>query len=339
MTRAELVSLLDAAAGLRIAVVGDYCLDAYWTIDDRRSERSVETGLATRPVRTQRYALGGAGNVATNLRALGVGRVEAFGVVGDDPFGVQLRALLRAGGTVDEGLLCQSADWETHVYVKPLRDGVEEHRLDFGNFNRLDNRRADALLARLAEGAPSYDAIVLNEQVQAGILHCERFRHGLAGLVDAYPSTPFLLDSRHCSDAVDGAIRKLNHHEALRLCGGARAADEPVSRDEARQAAETLRERWRRPVFVSRGARGCLVCDDEGLYEMPGIRVAGPTDAVGAGDSLLAGIALALAAGRDPLTAAALGNLVAGVTVQKLFQTGTATPAEILALFGCDATH
>ena len=58
----------------------------------------------------------------------------------------------------------------------------------------------------------------------------------------------------------------------------------------------------------------------------------GPVDPVGAGDSLLAGIAAALAAGEAPLGAAELGNFAAAVTVQKLRVTGTASPPEILAI-------
>ncbi|MBI2441635.1 MAG: carbohydrate kinase, partial [Lentisphaerae bacterium] len=78
--------------------------------------------------------------------------------------------------------------------------------------------------------------------------------------------------------------------------------------------------------------------DAHGLREVPGLQILGRTDSVGAGDSMLAGIAAALAAQYDALTAATLGNFVAGVTVQKLFQTGTATPAEILAI-GADPDY
>jgi beta-phosphoglucomutase-like phosphatase (HAD superfamily) len=66
------------------------------------------------------------------------------------------------------------------------------------------------------------------------------------------------------------------------------------------------------------------------MQGVPGLQILGRIDTVGAGDSALAGIAAALAAGRDALTAAALGNYAAGVTVQKLFVTGTATPREIM---------
>ena len=60
----DLDKLLRKLPTIHVGVVGDFCLDAYWEVDNSRSEQSVETGLPTRPVRVQRYSLGGAGNVA-----------------------------------------------------------------------------------------------------------------------------------------------------------------------------------------------------------------------------------------------------------------------------------
>lgn len=93
-TKEELESLLQNLPKARIGVIGDFCIDAYWFIDEKASEVSVETGLRTRPVQRQRYTLGGAGNVVMNLLDLAVGKVAVYGVVGPDPFGYQMRQLL-----------------------------------------------------------------------------------------------------------------------------------------------------------------------------------------------------------------------------------------------------
>ncbi len=109
MNSQELQTLLSDIARVRVGVVGDFCLDAYWTLDASLSEISVETGLATRPVRGQRYSLGGAGNVVANLAALGVKRICAFGVIGTDPFGREMLRIL-AGCDVDtRGMLVQDS--------------------------------------------------------------------------------------------------------------------------------------------------------------------------------------------------------------------------------------
>ena len=101
-------------------------------------------------------------------------------------------------------------------------------------------------------------------------------------------------------------------------------------RADAERATETLFGRWKKPVFLTRGPRGMLVRDGAGFHEVPGLQIVGRIDTVGAGDSALAGIAAALAAGADPVSAAQLGNFAAGVTVKKLFITGTASAEEIL---------
>ncbi len=62
----------DDISSVKIIVIGDFCLDAYWFIDEAMSEISIETNEATRPVAKQRYSLGGAGNVTNNLAALGL---------------------------------------------------------------------------------------------------------------------------------------------------------------------------------------------------------------------------------------------------------------------------
>ncbi len=85
-------------------------------------------------------------------------------------------------------------------------------------------------------------------------------------------------------------------------------------------------------MFVTRGARGCLACAAGGVIELAAPSVPADVDPVGAGDAFLAGLAAALAAGREPGVAAAFAGLAAGVTVTKLHRTGTASPGEIREL-------
>jgi bifunctional ADP-heptose synthase (sugar kinase/adenylyltransferase)/phosphoglycolate phosphatase-like HAD superfamily hydrolase len=338
MTREELRLLLDELPRVRVAIIGDFCLDAYWFIDLSRSEVSLETGVKTSPIRRQRYTLGGAGNVVMNLLDLGVGRIHVFGVVGADPFGPEMLRLLGTPRVDATGMLTQETDWSTHVYVKPHIGDEEQSRQDFGNFNVLADVTAAALLSRLEAALPAVDVVIVNEQVVTGLHASPVFQAGLTEMLRRHPARLFLLDSRHYSDRYDGTVRKTNSHEAARLCGIERAPGEIVLHGEARQAAETLHRRWGRPLFITRGPRGCLVHDGNGLAEVPGLQLLGRTDPVGAGDSMLAGIAAAMGAGRDCVTAATLGNFVAGVTAQKLFQTGTATPDEVMAI-GADPDY
>jgi rfaE bifunctional protein kinase chain/domain len=330
MTPRQLDDLLARVSRVRIGVIGDFCLDAYWTLDASLSEISVETGLATRPVRSQRYTLGGAGNVAANLAALGVAEVRAFAVVGDDPFGREMARLLQDIRVDLRGVLVQGTRWDTPVYIKPVEGDSEQSRIDFGNANELDAGTGERLLEALRNALPELDLVIVNQQLLHGI-HTEEVRGALARLVPG-ARVPFICDSRSFSDSYAGALRKLNDREALRLVGVRWESGDPVPRADAEQAARALFDRWKTPLFLTRGPRGMLVRDVQGTHEVPGLQILGRIDTVGAGDSALAGIAAALAAGSDPLSAASLGNFAAGVTVKKLFVTGTASPEEIRAI-------
>ncbi len=336
MTRTELEGLLADIRGTRIGVIGDFCLDAYWDLDPDLSEISIETGLPTRAVSGQRYSLGGAGNVVANLVALGVGSVRAFGVTGRDPFGPEMLRILSSFCVDASGMQVQDRSWNTPVYVKPHEAGAEQSRIDFGNANVLDPETGRALLAGLAAALPALDLVIVNQQLLHGI-HTAGFREELAALI-AVSDTPFITDSRSFSDSYRGALRKINDREAMRLRGADWNADEPVPLSELESAIRELAGRWGKPIFVTRGSRGIIACAEGRIQEVPGLEILGRIDTVGAGDSALAGISAALAAGRDPLAAATLGNFVAGVTVQKLFTTGTASPQEVLAI-GADPDY
>ena len=331
MTREKLQRLLDDIKSVKVAVVGDFCLDAYWFIDASMSELSVETNQPTRPVSQQRYTPGGAGNVANNLAAIGVKEVMAFGVIGNDPFGTAMDAILKGSGINTDNLLVQSDNWATHTYAKPYIEGNELNRVDFGNFNRLAKETADDLIARLINSVGDVDIIIINQQVPSGI-HTEYFKKRVVEVILKYPEKIFIADSRNFNDFYTGSLRKMNDTEALRLCGKIRKPDELIPIDELKQAADELFGRYQKPLFITRGARGSVTVDSQGITEIPGLLIMSNVDTVGAGDSYLAGAASALAAGYDMADAAAIGTFVAGVTVQKLFQTGTATPEEILAI-------
>jgi bifunctional ADP-heptose synthase (sugar kinase/adenylyltransferase)/beta-phosphoglucomutase-like phosphatase (HAD superfamily) len=331
MNRQELVDLLERIRQVNIGILGDFCLDVYLLLEPGAAEISLETGLSTRPVRSQRYSLGGAGNVASNLRAMGATKISAFGVIGRDPFGEEMTRLLVAKGVDTGGLLKQAENWDTHVYMKPYEREQEQHRLDFGGFNQLHSSIAELLLAKLEGALGRLDLVIINQQVIRGI-HTREFREVLRRWIGSHPEKTFLVDSRHYPDDYAGALRKLNAAEGSRLLGAGGDAVDLLDSRELENLASSLYRRWKKPVFLTRGEHGCVVCDDRGCREIPGLLILSPVDTVGAGDSMLAGIAAALAAGAEPYRAAELGSLVAGVTVQKLMQTGTASPEEILKL-------
>jgi rfaE bifunctional protein kinase chain/domain len=331
--RKRIEHMLAALGDVHVVVMGDLCLDAYWEVDSRLSEDSVETGLSTIPVTETRYSLGGACNVAANLTALGVGHVEVIGLMGSDPFAGVLAKGLRDAGIRRDRAFTQQAQWHTHTYVKVTEGGREGNRIDFGNANVLTSRAREALLEAAAHSLRHASCLVVNQQVRAGI-HDAAMRRDLARLITAEARIPVLVDSRSFPDDYAGSIRKLNTREAGALLPslgdeGPGDGGDPVT---AARLAAQLQDRWNQPVVVTRGERGCVVCSGGEAVAVPAVRRPAPLDPVGAGDSLLAGIAAALAAGHDLVAGAWLGTLAAGVTVTKVGRTGTATPAEMLGL-------
>ena len=331
MKKEQLQNILNRISNVKIAVLGDFCLDAYWFIDESMSEISVETNQATRPVSQQRYSLGGAGNVTNNLAAIGIKDIRAFGVIGNDPFGAEMIRIMKATGIEPRNLLVQHDNWSTHTYAKPYINDAELNRVDFGNYNHLSEDTADRLIENLVREIPGVDLIIINQQVPSGI-HTDYFKKRLLEVIRQFPEKNFIVDSRNFNDFYAGAIRKMNDTEAARLCGLNKKPDEVVLYSEVVSSAKELYKRYQKPLFITRGSKGSLTIDKTGISEIPGLMILSEVDTVGAGDSYLAGAASSLAAGYDMEIAAQIGSFVAGVTVQKLFQTGTATPEEILEI-------
>ena len=321
-------SLLGRFSSSSVAVVGDFCVDAYWTLDRSASEISVETGLRTEAIRQQRYAPGGAGNVVMNLIALGIGRVYPVGVLGNDPFGRELRLLLSDPHIESAGLISQDEQWSTPTYIKPTVDQQEQNRLDLGPFNRLSDESEGSLLSRLDGILGSVSVLLINEQVTGSIHSSSSFRASLAQILKRHPAVNVIVDSRNYHDSYPNGIHKLNESEFLRASGnGSTSKDLRTLLEEA----PALYSRWRAPLIVTRGERGCLVVNERNVTEVCGLSLSGPTDSVGAGDTFSSAITACLSIGTDLAGAAYVANLAAAVTVRKLFQTGTATPDEILA--------
>jgi rfaE bifunctional protein kinase chain/domain len=335
LTRTRLLEILAAVRDLRIGVVGDFTLDGYWYADMERAQLSRETPLYPRPIYKETYSLGGSANVAWSMAALGVGEVWAFSVLGADWRGEILRGLLTQEGIRTSELLNQS-DRTTPFYGKvmltaPGRHAQEDARLDFINTRPLSEEIEDAFMKRLEERVAGLDALVVADYQSQGVVTA-RITTGLCRLAQEHPELPVVVDSRERDDAFQELILKPNDLEAARLFFPGREAGS-VSLEELRQAAEKHNRLHGQPIVITLGDRGCLVCDGGGCEILPGVRVAPPVDPVGAGDTFLAVLSAGLASQASPVEAACLANLAAAVTVQQIGVTGTASPAQVTALY------
>lgn len=349
LTRSDLQALLGRFGGLRVGVIGDLALDAYWHIDMTRSVLSRETPLFPRPVTGEQYSPGAGGNVAHNLRDLGAGRVTVFSVVGTDAWGDLLLAALHRLG-VDTRPVLRSAQRRTTTYIKPVLNGYnsqqEDARIDIENTQALAADSEDALLARLENALPQLDALVVVDQLDLDGVITPRVRAGLNALAARHPQVVWAVDSRRNIGAFEGMVLKPNWVEAV-LAAHPGADPRAASLRDLAEAGLALSQRAGRPVFVTLSEQGVLACESgkslpqpasgeqlpAGSDHIPAAPVTPPLDPVGAGDAFLAALACALAAGATARQAAQLAALAAAVTVEKLRQTGTAAPGEVLARF------
>ena len=331
MKEPRIREILARIENVTVAVYGDFCLDAYWILDPQGSEVSVETGLPARAVREHYYSLGGASNVVANAAALKPKAIQVIGAVGDDIFGRELRRQLDELGVDTTHLVIQRENFDTVTFAKPYLEGQEEPRVDFGFANRRSEATDAALLAGLRCVLETADALIVNQQVPGSIAH-ETFIERANALFAEFPDKVILLDSRHYGEKFKHIYRKTNEREAAMLNGVEVGLDEAVPADDVRMYAAHLYQQFHKPVFLTRGPRGILIVDDAGLHEIAGLQFLKKLDTVGASDTVTSALALCLGAGVSPAEAGEFANFAAGVTVQKLYQTGTAGPEEVLAV-------
>ncbi len=324
----EIASLLKAIRSTTVTVFGDFCVDAYWSLCETNVELSLETGLPIRRVMTQRYSLGGAGNVVANLVDLGVGTVRAVGVAGTDMFGEKMRTLLTQLGADTSGFAADAA-WQTMVYAKPCFGAREDSRIDFGAFNKVSAALQDRLVSNLDAAARHSSAVILNQQIPAG-LSSQALIERINQVIAAHPKVTFVVDARHYPEHYKGAILKVNMSEAARLLG--EDTTMAFTESHARDFALRVSQNSGKPAFITRGDQGMVVAANGEVSVVPGLQVLGQVDPVGAGDTVVSALTASLAAGAAPATAAVLANVAAMITVQKLQTTGTASPAEIMAV-------
>lgn len=348
--RAEYERLAGATLGhatqRSVVVVGDFTIDTYFDVDPEPQVAitSVETGAPVQIMRGSRFQPGGAGNVVANLRALGAGSVRPIGITGNDEFAAMLHRHLDAHGVETSGLVLDE-QVHTAVYAKTIDGDREVHRFDIGSVQCPSAAGVDAVIRELCAALDDADVVIVNQQVTDGWLSTQTVRDRIRETIRSRAShMPVVVDSRDFADTFGGCIRKLNQLEAFELTRNLYHAEGTSTFELADEAAwnpahtarltRALADAWATPVVVTRGEHGAVVAETDELHAVEGVRVAGPIDTVGAGDSFTAGLALALSAKAELADAARFATLVSAVTVGKQHTTGTAAPDEVAALVG-----
>lgn len=331
MNTEQVKEVLKKIEKVNIAVYGDFCLDAYWILDPRGGEISVETGLQTQGVARHYYTLGGASNIVANLATLKPASIKVIGVVGNDIFGREIIAQFKSLGVDTSSLVIQNENFDTTTFAKRYISDKEEPRIDFGFFNKRSHQTDTAIINSLRDALQNCDSVIFNQQVP-GSINNEEFIHQANDLFEEFNDKIVLLDTRHYGAKIKNVYRKTNDIEAARLNEINADPTDVITLNDVKKYALNLYNQSAKPVFVTRGSRGILTADSTGIHEVPGIQLLNKLDTVGAGDTTVSAMALCLGAALNPAQAAEFANFAAAVTVQKLFQTGTASGDEILEI-------
>lgn len=332
ITQDRLNQIVSRFKDLRIAVVGDFFLDKYLDVDPRLAETSVETGKVAHQVVRVRHSPGAAGTVVCNLASLGVGTIECVGFIGDDGEGYELRKdLIGLGCCVDH--LHVSSNHVTPTYLKP-RDitdpslAGEHSRYDLKNRSQTPDGLRERITMSVKTLLPKVHAVIVLDQVEeedCGVV-TRALKGFLAEQARQYPNVIFWADSRRRIRDFRRLHLKCNQFELIGIEPDPAGAEPEW--DLLIQAMLEFRKVNGGPIVVTLGKHGMLVSDPVVTW-IPGVKVSGPTDPTGAGDSATAGAVASLACEATLPEAALIGNLVASITVQQLATTGTARPEEL----------
>jgi len=304
----DLHALLDRARGRAVLIVGDLMLDHF--VIGRVDRISPEAPVPVVQFDHESYRLGGAANVAHNVAALG-GIVEIAGVVGNDAEGTRLLADLRRVGIGTSAVLADRDRCTTRKLRVVTTRNQQVARIDY-ECDRAVDGDLEAALAKKIRDAVSRTDVVLISDYQKGTIT----KVTAQAAIDAAKArgVPSLVDPKvpHIAHYAGASLITPNHHEAEAV-----TLQRIRTSAEARSAAHRFRERARcDSVLITRGEHGMWLLGTDGEFDLPA-EAREVSDVTGAGDTVIAAIALGLAAGGSLRDAARLANRAAGLAVAR----------------------
>lgn len=312
MKSEELVRPLKRA---RVLVVGDVMLDRYWFGDVSRI--SPEAPVPVVKISRSEERPGGAANVALNAAALGA-RVTLLSVVGGDETGRRLQALLRRERITAR--LHRDHTVDTTLKLRVIGRQQQLLRIDFETTPSHEVLRSK--LADYAKLVAGCDAVILSDYGKGGLAHITRMiglarRHGKLVLVD--PKGNDFLRYR-------GATVITPNSAEFRAVAGEWSSEREFS-DKAQRLRRKLKVD---ALLVTRSREGMTLFGRSGRLHVAA-QAREVYDVSGAGDTVIATLAVMLAGGRDLVDAVRIANRAAGIVVGK-FGTAVVRPEELVEL-------
>jgi rfaE bifunctional protein kinase chain/domain len=313
--------LLREMGNCNIVVLGDVMLDEFIWGDVTRV--SPEAPVPVVDIRRESTHLGGAANVLANLLALGA-KACVVGVVGDDFAGERIRSSVQEKSALQtDGALIIDKSRPTTIKTRIIAQNQMVVRADRELRTPVNGETEDRIINSVKAALENAHALVVSDY-DKGVVTSRILSEVLPA---AYGRMPVLIDPkiRNFDSYRPATLVTPNHHEALRVAGLEEDSD-----DALRRAAQMIRKRLGcDAVLITRGDRGIMLV--EGDSDPVNVKTAAREvfDVTGAGDTVIAALGAALAAGASMAEAAVLANYAAGIVVGKL-GTATASAKEVL---------
>jgi D-beta-D-heptose 7-phosphate kinase/D-beta-D-heptose 1-phosphate adenosyltransferase len=310
----------------RILVIGDAMLDRF--IVGRVTRISPEAPVPVVAFDHEMFRMGGAANVAHNIAALG-GQATLVAVTGVDEGAATLARACREAGIAPSLVADSSRPTTTKVRIVTDRN-QQVARIDYEADAEIGAEIERRVLGEIDTHAPRATAIVISDYLKGGITR----RVVQAAIAGAASGVPVLVDPKipHIDYYTGTTLVTPNHHEA-EVAVNMRVRSEA----EARAAARQFRARAQcANVLMTRGDQGMWLLSGDGEGHLPSA-AREVADVTGAGDTVIATMAVMLAAGATMSEAARLANEAAGLSVAK-FGPATVALAELLKAVGASAT-
>jgi D-beta-D-heptose 7-phosphate kinase/D-beta-D-heptose 1-phosphate adenosyltransferase len=326
VTPADLSALVSAAKGRPILVAGDVMLDHF--VIGRVERISPEAPVPVVCFEQEEHRLGGAANVAHNVAALG-GAADLLGIVGGDEAAAHLRAGLARASVGHDALITDPSRCTTRKLRVVTTRNQQVARIDYESDREIDGPLQEKLAAAVRERVAGAAIVVLSDYQKGAITRLVA-QAAITAARDA--GVPVLVDPKvpHVDYYAGASLVTPNHHEAeavtlLRI----------RSSDEARQAANRFRERVGcASVLITRGEHGMWLLTPDGEFDLRA-EAREVSDVTGAGDTVIAAMAIGLAGGGSLQLAARLANRAAGLAVSHFGPTAVSAD-ELRAALGSE---
>lgn len=314
----KLFKIIDKFKNYKILVIGDIILDEY--IWGKASRLSPEAPVPVLEVNKYSYILGGAANVANNIKTLG-GSVCLAGIIGQDSQADKLYEILTKNN-IDSSCIIKDLNRPTTVKTRLITHNHHQLvRFDREVKDEISENLEQALLDKVTQSIDSIDLILLSDYAK-GIL-TTNLTNRLINLARLHKK-PVLVDPKGLD---------YKKYSGATLVTPNRLEAETATKSPSGTAPEILAKKIKEElqldhVMVTLGEDGILL-NSKGKIKQISAVTSEVYDVTGAGDSLISGISLALlASGNDIETAMSLGNYAAGVAVRKIGTTAV-TPKEL----------